>query len=102
MAKSNATAQKEKRLREKELLAKIGGTKRSLIVSKALADAMQVLGDRHDFEEWQETISTLLINLAAAPAEESARYATMSRPDLVVTEKWSRKLERFAETGVEI
>lgn len=101
MAKSNATAQKEKRLREKELLAKIGGEKRSLIVSKALADALQVLGDRHDFEEWQETISTLLINLAAAPAEESARYATMSRPEIVITEKWSRQLEKFAETGIE-
>lgn len=101
MAKSNAEVQKEKRLREKELLAKISGEKRSLIVSKALADALQVLGERHDFEEWQETISTLLINLAAAPAEESARYATMSRPEIVITEKWSRQLERFAATGVE-
>ncbi|AJO79414.1 hypothetical protein [Pseudomonas sp. MRSN 12121] len=101
MAKSNAEAQKVKRLKEKQLLAKIGGEKRSLIVSKALDDALQVLGNRHDFEEWQETISTLLINLAAAPAEESARFATMSRHDFVMTEKQSRQLKKFAETGIE-
>ena len=101
MAKSNAELQKDKRAKEKALLERIGAEKRSLIVSKALANALQVLGERHDFEEWQETVSTLLINLAAAPAEESARFSTMSRPKIVVTEKWSRKLEEFATTGIE-
>lgn len=70
-------------------------------MSKALADALQVLGDRHDFEEWQETVSTLLINLAAAYSEEPARFATMSRPEIVITEKQSRQLEKFAKTGLE-
>jgi hypothetical protein len=101
MAKSNADIQKNKRAREKALLDRIGAEKRTLIVSKALADALQVLGVRHDFEEWQETLSTLLINLAAAPAEESARFATMSRPEIVVAEKWSRQLDKFRKTGIE-
>lgn len=61
-----------------------------------------VPGERHDFEEWQETVSTLLINLAKAPADQSARFANMSRPEIVVSEKWSRKLVGFAKTGVEI
>ena len=61
-----------------------------------------VQGERHDFEEWQETVSTLLINLAKAPADQSARFANMSRPEIVVSEKWSRKLVGFAKTGVEI
>jgi hypothetical protein len=78
-----------------------GAEKRSLIVSKALDDAVQILGERHGFEEWQETVSTLLINLAAAPAAESERFASMSRPELVIKKKWSRKLEEFAATGVE-
>ena len=73
MAKSNAQLQKDKRAKEKALLDRIGAEKRSLIVSKALADALQVLGERHDFEEWQETVSTFLINIAGATAEESAR-----------------------------
>jgi hypothetical protein len=60
-----------------------------------------VLGERHDFEEWQETVSTLIINLAAVPAEESERFASMSRPELVIKEKWSRQLEEFAATGFE-
>lgn len=98
MAKSNAQLQKDKRAKEKALLDRIGAEKRSLIVSKALDDALQVLGERHDFEEWQETVSTLLINLAAAPVEESARYASMSRPKIIVSEKWSRQLEAFAKT----
>lgn len=102
MAKSNAELQKDKRAKEKALLKRIGAEKRTLIVSNALADALQVLGERHDFEEWQETVSTFLINLAAAPAEESARFSNMSRPEIVVTEKQSRQLERFAETGVEM
>ena len=101
MAKSNAQLQKDKRAKEKALLDRIGAEKRSLIVSKALGDALQVLGDRHGFEEWQETVSTLLINLAASSGEESARFASMSRPKIVVTEKWSRLLEEFAKTGVE-
>jgi hypothetical protein len=101
MAKSNAELQKDKRAKEKALLDRIGAEKRTLIVSKALADALQVLGDRHAFEEWQETVSTFLINLAAAPAEESARFASMSRPEIVVSEKWSRQLDRFAKTGIE-
>lgn len=101
MAKSNADIQKDKRAKERALLDRIGAEKRTLIVSKALADALQVLGDRHDFEEWQETVSTLLINLAAVPSEESARFATMSRPEIVVTEKQSRQLEEFAKTGIE-
>lgn len=101
MAKSNADIQKDKRAKEKLLLDRIGAEKRSLIVSKALDDALNVLGERHDFEEWQETVSTLLINLAAAPAEESARFATMSRPEIVMKEKWSRQLEEFAKTGIE-
>ena len=101
MAKSNAELQKDKRAKEKALLDRIGAEKRSLIVSKALADALQVLGERHGFEEWQETVSTFLINLAAAPNEDSARFASMSRPEMVVTEKQSRQLERFAKTGVE-
>ena len=100
MAKSNADIQRKKRAKEKALLDRIGAEKRSLIVSKALADALQVLGERHDFAEWQETVTTFLLNLAAAPAEESARFATMSRPEIVVTEKWSRQLEEFAKTGV--
>lgn len=101
MAKSNAELQKDKRAKEKALLERIGAEKRSLIVSKALADALDVLGERHDFEEWQETVSTLLINLAAAPAEESTPFASMSRPEIVITEKQSRQLERFQRTGVE-
>ena len=101
MAKSNAELQKDKRAKEKALLDRIGAEKRTLIVSKALADALQVLGERHDFEEWQETVSTVLINLAAAPAEESSRFASMSRPEIVITEKQSRQLEEFAKTGVE-
>lgn len=101
MAKSNAESQKDKRAKEKALLDRIGAEKRSLIVSKALDDAFHILGERHDFEEWQETASTFLINLAAAPAEESARYASMSRPEIVITEKQSRQLEEFAKSGVE-
>ena len=101
MAKSNAELQKDKRAKEKALLERIGAEKRSLIVSKALDDALLILGERHNFEEWQETVSTLIINLAAAPAEESARFANMSRPQMVIKEKWSRQLEAFAATGVE-
>jgi hypothetical protein len=101
MAKDNAQIQRDMRAKEKALLGRIGAEKRSLIVSKALADALRVLGERHDFEEWQEAVSTFMINLAAAPAEESARFANMSRHEIAVTEKWSRQLERFAKTGVE-
>jgi hypothetical protein len=101
MAKDNAQIQRNKRAKEKALLDRIGAEKRSLIVSKALADALQVLGERHDFEEWQETVSTFLINLAAATTEESARFASMSRPEIEVSEKWSRQLEQFASTGIE-
>ena len=101
MAKSNAQSQKDKRAKEKALLERIGAEKRSLIVSKALDDALLVLGERHSFEEWQATVSTLIINLAAAPAEESARFANMSRPQMVIKEKWSRQLEEFAATGIE-
>ncbi|VVM39606.1 hypothetical protein PS619_00213 [Pseudomonas fluorescens] len=98
MAKSNAELQKDKRAKEKALLERIGAEKRSLIVSKALDHALQVLGERHGFEEWQETVSTLILNLAAAPAEESARFANMSRPNIVVKEKWSRQLYEFAKS----
>jgi hypothetical protein len=73
MAKSNADIQKYKRAKERARLDRIDAEKRTLIVSKALADALQVRGERHQFEEWQETVSTFLINLAAAPAEEPAR-----------------------------
>jgi hypothetical protein len=96
MAKDNAQIQRDKRAKEKALLDRIGAEKRSLIVSKALDDALHVLGERHDFEEWQETVSTFLINLAAAPADESTRFASMSRPEIVVKDKWSRQLEKFA------
>lgn len=101
MAKDNTQIQREKRAKEKALLDRIGAEKRSLIVSKALADALEVLGERHDFKEWQETVSTFLINLAAATAEESVRFASMSRPKVVVTEKQSRQLEEFAKKGIE-
>ena len=101
MAKDNAQIQRDKRAKEKALLDRIGAEKRTLIVSKALDDALQVLGERHDFEEWQETVSTFLINLAAAPAEVSARFVSMSRPDFEITEKQSRQLEEFAKTGIE-
>ena len=102
MAKDNAQIQRDKRAKEKALLDRIGAEKRTLIVSKALDDALQVLGERHDFEEWQETLSTFLINLAAAPSEESARFVTMSRPAFEVTEKQSRQLEEFKKTGIEL
>ena len=101
MAKSNADIQKAKRAKEKALLDRIGAEKRSLIVSKALADALQVLGERHGFEEWQETVSTLLINLSKATAYESGKFAIMSRPEFVTTEKQSRQLQQFAKTGIE-
>jgi len=97
MAKSNAQLQKDKRAKEKALLDRIGAEKRSLIVSKALADALQVLGERHDFEEWQETVSTFLINIAGATAEESARFADMSRPKIIISENMSRKLQHSYE-----
>ncbi|WP_439821367.1 hypothetical protein ACSPX5_07915 [Pseudomonas sp. HLG18] len=100
MAKSNAQLQKDKRAKEKALLERIGAEKRSLIVSKALDEALQILGERHSFEEWQETVSTFIINLAAAPAPESERFASMSRPELVIKEKWSRQLEEFAASSM--
>jgi hypothetical protein len=93
MAKSNADIQRDKRAKEKALLDRIGAEKRSLIVSKTLADAIQVLGERHGFEEWQETVSTFVINLAAAPTEESARFAKMSRHVYEIPENVLRKLE---------
>ncbi|SBW80097.1 hypothetical protein PVE_R1G2211 [Pseudomonas veronii 1YdBTEX2] len=99
MAKDNSQIQRDKRAKEKALLDKIGAEKRTLIVSKALDDALQVLGERHDFKERQETLSTLLINLAAAPAEESARFVNLSRPVFEVTEKQSRQLEEFRKNG---
>ena len=102
MAKDNAQIQRDKRAKEKALLDRIGAEKRTLIVSKALADALQVLGERHHFEEWQETVSTLLINLAGATAYESGQFANMSRPEIVVKEKWSRQLEQFAKTGIDL
>lgn len=89
MAKSNADIQRDKRAKERALLDRIGAEKRTLIVSKALDNALHILGECHDFEEWQETMSRLLINLAAAPSEESARFATMSRPEIIITEKQS-------------
>ncbi|WP_150755821.1 hypothetical protein, partial [Pseudomonas fluorescens] len=46
-----------------------------------------------DFEEWQETVSTFILNLAAAPTEESARFASMSRHEITISENVSRKLE---------
>lgn len=101
MAKSNAELQKDKRAKEKALLERIGAENRSLIVSKALGDALQVLGDRHGFEEWQETVSTLLINLAGATTYESGRFANMSRPEIIITEKQSRQLKPFAKAGIE-
>lgn len=96
MAKSNAQLQKDKRAKEKALLERIGAEKRSLSVSKALDDALQILGERHGFEEWQETVTSLIINLAAPPAEESARFMTMSRPKIVIDEKCSRQLKEFS------
>ncbi|WP_336341213.1 hypothetical protein [Pseudomonas atacamensis] len=102
MAKSNAQLQKDKRAKEKALLDRIGAEKRSLIVSKALDDALLVLGERHGFEEWQETVSTLIIKLAAAPPEDSERFVSMSRPELIIKDKWSRQLEAFAATGVDV
>ena len=99
MAKDNAQIQRDKRAKEKALLERIGAEKRTLIVSKALDDALQVLGKRHDFEEWQETVSTFLISLATAPAEESARFANMSRPVFEITEYQSRQLDVFAKTS---
>ncbi|WP_256357284.1 hypothetical protein [Pseudomonas sp. PDM26] len=79
------------------MLDRMGAEKRTLIVSKALADSLQVLSERHDFEEWQETVLTSLINLAAVPPQGSVRFASMSRPEIVVTEKWSRQLDEFAK-----
>ncbi len=79
MAKSNAQLQKDKRAKEKALLDRIGAEKRSLIVSKALDDALQVLGERHDFEEWQETVSTLIINLAATCRLKSQNASPVCR-----------------------
>jgi len=96
MAKSNAQLQKDKRAKEKALLDRIGAEKRTLIVSKALDDALHILGERHDFEEWQETVSTLLINLAKATAYESGRFANMPRPEIVISDKQSRQLKAFA------
>lgn len=100
MAKGNAESQRDKRAKDKAQLDRIGAEKRSLIVSKALDDALHVLGKRHGFEEWQETVSTFILNLAAAPADESARFASKSRPEIVITEKQSRQLGKFARTGV--
>lgn len=93
MAKSNAELQKDKRAKEKALLEKIGAVKRTFIMTTALENALSILGERHDFEEWQETQATFLINLAAAPAEESARFATMSRHEITISENMSRKIE---------
>ncbi|WP_347911353.1 hypothetical protein [Pseudomonas grandcourensis] len=42
MAKDNAQIQRDKRVKEKALLDRIGAEKHSLIVSKAPADALQV------------------------------------------------------------
>lgn len=53
MAKDNAQIQRDKRAKENALLELIGAEKRTVIVSKALDDALQILGERHDFEEWQ-------------------------------------------------
>ncbi len=96
MAKDNAQIQRDKRTKEKALLERIGAEKRTIIVSKALADALQVLGERHDFEEWQETVSTFLINLAGATAFESGKYANMPRQEILITRNQSRQLEEFA------
>ncbi|MNF15979.1 hypothetical protein D3C80_2188120 [compost metagenome] len=38
-------------------------------------------------------MTTFLINLAAEPAEESARFATMPRHEYLISENVSRKLQ---------
>ncbi|MOA66477.1 hypothetical protein D3C78_1932510 [compost metagenome] len=58
-----------------------------------------MLGERHDFEEWQETVSTFILNLAAAPTEESVRFTNMSRHEITISENVSRKLERAYRHG---
>ena len=37
----------------------------------------------------------------AAPAEEFTRFATMSRSEIVVNNKWLLQLKELAKTGVE-
>ena len=101
MAKSNSELQKNKRAKEKALLDRIGAEKHTLIVSNALADALQLLGERHGVKEWQETVSTFKINLAAAPTEESTRFTTMPRPEFVITKKQSRQIDELAKTGID-
>ncbi len=100
MAKDNAQIQRDKRAKEKAQFEWMGAEKQTLIVSKALADALQVLGERHDFKEWQETVSTFMINMEAATADESGRFVTMSRPVFEVSEKQSRQLKSFARESV--
>lgn len=51
------------------MLDRIGAEKHTLIVLKALDEALQIFGERHGFGEWQETVSILPMNLAAAPTE---------------------------------
>lgn len=85
MVKDNAQLQRDKRAKEKALLDRIGAEKRSLIVSKALADVLMRLASV--MTSRKEKLSTFLIKLTAAPDEKSARFATVSRPDIVMTEK---------------
>lgn len=93
MPKDNAQIQRNKRAKEKALLKRIGAEKLSRTVSKALDDALKVLGERRDFKKWQETVSTFLIYLTA-PVEVSACFASMSRPVIVISEKWSLQFEK--------
>jgi len=37
-----------------------------------------------------------------SPDIHAEDFATMSRPEIVVKEKWSRQLDEFAKTGVEV
>lgn len=93
--KTNAQRQATKIEKEKADLARLGGRICRFHLPAAPDAALAELMSWHGVDDWREAIQTLLIRLQEAGPEASAPFLAVSRHEITVSAKVSRKLAEF-------
>lgn len=95
MAKTNADRQADKQKKEKAELERLGGRICRFHLPSAPDAALAELMAWHGHDDWREALQTMLLGLHAAGPEASAPFLAVSRHEITISAKVSRKLAEF-------
>lgn len=96
MAKDNAQACRDSRLKAAAARERLGIVNRKWPVARGIDEKLTAPCTTHDFEDWRELLDTVIQRLHEATQEDAERFLAVSQHQFTPSQKMLRQIDDYA------